>query len=175
MKYLLPCDRCGEKTAIDASQAGRQIDCQCGATLEVPSFRAVRELERFDEPPVKQQRSWNPLRGISFALGLVLVALGLLAAAGGVIGWTLIDTTEPPAEDLEPVLASIAPLGPSNTWDIWVDMRDKGLGPYYVPPHVVARRVAQNLSWLMTIGLVVAAVGAVVSTASMRIAKGRRP
>lgn len=174
MKYLLPCERCGEKMAIDASQAGRQIDCQCGAKLEVPSFRAVRELEQFDEPQVKRRRSWNPLRGVSFALGMVLVAIGLLAAAGGGIGWAMIDTTEPPAEDLEPILASINPIGPSNTWDIWVDMRDNGLGPYYVPPHVVARRGAQNLLWLTGIGLAVAALGAVVSIAAMRIAKRRR-
>ena len=174
MKYLLPCDRCGEKTPIDASQAGRQIVCQCGAALEVPSFRAVRELERFDEPQVKQQRSWNPFRGTLFALGLVLVALGLAAAAGCGIGWAMVDTTEPPAEDLEPVLKAIDAVGPSDSWDIWVDMRDKGLGPYYLPEHVMARRGAQNLRWLMMIGLAVAATGVVISTGSLLIAKKRR-
>ena len=174
MKYLLPCDRCGEKTAIDASRAGGQIVCQCGATLEVPSFRAVRELQQFDEPQTTRQRSWNPLRGTLFALGLVLIVLGLLVAVGGGVGWASIDITKPPAEDLEPVMAAIDAVGPSESWDIWTDMRDKGLGTYFVPSHVVARQAAKNLRWLMMIGLAVVAVGAVVSAGSLRIAKGRR-
>jgi uncharacterized membrane protein YedE/YeeE len=174
MKYLLPCDHCGEKSVIDASQAGRQIICPCGASLEVPSFRAVRKLEQYSEQQTAPRRAWNPVRGTMFALGVILVLLGLLAAAAGGIGWSRIDTATPPEEDLDELLASLDGMGPSAAWDIWQGMRDRGLGPYRPPAHVEARQWAAYYRGVMLGGLGVVAVGAVVTACPLLFTRKRR-
>ena len=94
MKYRFPCARCGETLLIDVSQAGRQIACQCGASLEVPSLRAIRALEAATDVSVKpRRRSWDRGRGVLFAAGLVSAVLGLLVAGVAAAGWL---TSQPP-------------------------------------------------------------------------------
>ena len=174
MKYLLPCEHCGEKTPIEASQAGREIVCKCGAALQVPSFRAVRELEPFDEPQAPRRRTWNPVRGALFAAGLIIVVLGLLIAAGGGRGLAQLDTTKPPTQDLHELLSEMDTMKPVNAWEVWVDMRDKGLGPYFPPPYLQAQVWAKRYRGMLIVGLVVIALGA-ATAASPLFVTGNRP
>ena len=88
MKYRLPCKQCGEEAVIDISQAGRQLVCRCGATVEIPSLRAIRALEPATEVRERRPtRSWTQGRGIVFAVGLVIAVLGLLAAGSAGTSW----------------------------------------------------------------------------------------
>jgi hypothetical protein len=43
MSYLLPCS-CGQSVEIETSQAGQQVSCSCGATLQVPSMLQIKSL-----------------------------------------------------------------------------------------------------------------------------------
>ncbi|MGL4595619.1 MAG: hypothetical protein ACRCUY_12915 [Thermoguttaceae bacterium] len=45
-KYSLPCS-CGKLLAIDASQAGQNVQCYCGKTQTVPSLLGIKKLELF--------------------------------------------------------------------------------------------------------------------------------
>ena len=131
MKYLLPCERCGEKLTVDVSQAGRQLACRCGATLEVPSLRAIRSLETVADRSAKPaRRSWNPTRGVLFAVGLVLVLAGLIVAGNAGIRWATATVPPPPVVNAGPVLAEVDTLSSADTWDAWIDLRNNGLGPY---------------------------------------------
>src|SRR5690349_9805056 len=80
MKYLVPCPKCGIKTMVESGQAGQMLHCSCGASLEVPSIRGLRELET-----VQDDRSavatWSRRQGLAF-LGIAIAALALISAAG---------------------------------------------------------------------------------------------
>ena len=112
MKYRFPCERCGEKLVIDVSQAGRQIICRCGAALEVPSLRAIRALETAPDDSVRPRRpSWNLGRGVTFAGGLVIAMLGLLAAGAGGFGWLTAQAPPSPSpSDIEAALTAVDQL-----------------------------------------------------------------
>src|SRR5712692_6981458 len=42
MDFHLSCE-CGESVTVTEAAAGREIDCDCGRTIKVPSFRELRE------------------------------------------------------------------------------------------------------------------------------------
>lgn len=176
MKYLLPCQRCSEKTAVDLSQAGRQITCRCGATLEVPSLRAIRSLETVAETVAKpSRRSWNPTRGVLFAAGCVL-ALGGLAVAG-LFGadWVRITIPPLPEANVEPSLAEVDALSAAAAWDAWTELRNEGLGPYVPPAKFMAEAALQRMFRVMVGALVVAAAGAVIAVTTILLPGPQTP
>jgi hypothetical protein len=176
MRYLLPCDQCGEKLAIDANQAGRQIVCQCGATLVVPSFRAIRELETTGEAPLStaRRRKWNPARGLTFASGLMTIVAGLFIAVMAGLYWYHTDTTEYPGPDLSQAAQELDALDAVEILEIWKDMEENGMGPYVVPQHIMAQQWAERCRWIMLIGLAVVAVGLALSAGPVITSKIRR-
>ena len=75
MKYLLPCTACGQKTPVATGQAGQTIHCACGSALDIPSIRALRQLEPVAEAPAAPL--WNKQKGLLFvgsAIALCSVA-----------------------------------------------------------------------------------------------------
>jgi hypothetical protein len=160
---------------IEASQAGGQVACRCGAALEVPSLRGIRSLEAFTETPPPRRLAWNPTRGVVFAIGLVIVVVGLLVAAAGGVGRARVQIWELPAEELDQELAGLDQASPAEAWRHWVDMRDNGLGPYFLPPKYAALDLRKRLTWLLTAGLIVAAVGAAIAGSAFLLPQpGRR-
>jgi hypothetical protein len=168
MKYLLPCKQCSEKLIVDVSQAGRQLACRCGATQEVPSLRAIRSLEPVADPGAKPaRRSWNPTRGVLFAVGLVLVLGGLIVAGNAGIQWATATVPPPPAVNVEPVLAEVDALSPAGAWDAWLDLRNNGLGPYMPTAKFMVEAALQHIFRVMVGGLVVAGAGFAMAMVSM--------
>lgn len=96
--YLLPCT-CGQKTVVSAVQAGETIRCGCGALLQVPSMRGLRDLEHADaadSPSARRApaRRWEDRHRAAFSL--VVAALVCLVVAGFL--WTQMPQLElPPA------------------------------------------------------------------------------
>ena len=168
MKYLLPCQQCSEKLVVDVSQAGRQLTCRCGATLEVPSLRAIRALETVAETAAQPpKRSWNPTRGVVFALGLVVALVGLCVAGVAGFGWVNAKIPPPPTVDLEAILAEVDAFVPAAAWDDWVDLRNNGLGAYVPPARFLAERSLQRVFRIMVGGFVVLAAGLAMAVFSM--------
>lgn len=168
MKYLLPCHRCGEKVTVDVSQAGRQLVCRCGATLEVPSLRAIRSLETAAETAGQvPKRSWNPTRGVVFALGLVIALVGLAAAAVTGFNWLNAKIPPPPTVDYQGLSAEVDALVPVAAWDAWLDLRDNGLGAYVPPAKFMVELSLQRMWRVIVGGFVVLAVGLVMVVGSM--------
>ena len=72
--YQLPCS-CGHTVSVEASQAGEQVSCVCGKTLNVPSLLKLKQLPTIgaDETEKSTERSINP-RQILLMTGLLLLA-----------------------------------------------------------------------------------------------------
>jgi hypothetical protein len=65
---------------VTQSQAGQTVRCACGAQLEVPTLRGLRDLAPATAGGGGRVRVWGNRHRI--ALGLVLFAVACLAAAG---------------------------------------------------------------------------------------------
>lgn len=78
MEYLLTCD-CGTQHKVSRSQAGQEIECNCGKAVSVPTLRGLSELPPAEasEPvaPVSQS-AWRGWRGPAMAVctGIFLVS-----------------------------------------------------------------------------------------------------
>ncbi len=178
MKYRFPCERCGEKLLIDVSQAGRQIVCRCGATLEVPSLRAIRALEAATDVSVKPRpRTWDRGRGVLFAGGVVLAVLGLLTAGAAAAGWLSSEAPPSPSpQDLEAALTAVDGLSAPRAWDLWAEMRTDGLGPYIEPPQSMFQSFQQRVLKVFLVGLVLLAAGISAAVVSIVLpGKARKP
>ncbi len=114
-EYLLPCT-CGKLVPVEVGQAGGQVECACGARLDVPTLRQLRHLQRAPVVNVQQAAAWGPRQGI--------VAASLIAALA-LLGWSgWIWRNEPavpkfdPASRLKAVEQQIkTPLG---AWESWI-------------------------------------------------------
>lgn len=117
--YLLPCV-CGQKLRVTATQAGQAVQCPCGASLTVPSLRALADLELAPSPAANGKRrklAWSSRQGwILLGAIITAVAVGLLA---------FLELTRPRV----PVMEALRPL---EVWAVWQDVRrgpDRNLGP----------------------------------------------
>ncbi len=89
--YLLPCS-CGQKVPVSVRHAGQMVRCACGAELEVPTLRGLRELESA-AGTTPARRVWGDRQRVVFALAVAsLVAF----AVGGYFSWRLPPGREPP-------------------------------------------------------------------------------
>jgi len=122
-RYLLPC-ACGRKTEVDAGEAGIEIQCQCGARLQVPPMRGLAALERSEaaasSPSADATGEWGTRQSLVF-LGVAL-ALVLLFPAG--YFWYTYPE-RPRLSDDFPAFnrAEIANYTPEQTWEAWNQLR----------------------------------------------------
>ncbi len=176
MKYLLPCTHCERKLSVDSTQAGESIICACGASLEIPSFREIRNLERggaSDAAPVP--RSWNARRGVVFAVGLAIVFCGVVASGFAGMGRLSLQTGTPPKENLEHVFASLDKMTAAETMDTWLQVRDESLGPYIESYYSMHRRAHKQLTQIMLAGYGVIVLGVLVTAATWLVPKNITP
>ena len=91
-EYLLPC-HCGQKLLVGPAQAGQSLPCSFGAMLDVPTLRALRQLEP-SHPATPRNGSWGTREKLFFA-GLMIL---LLALVPGSCAWWLRPPALPPAD-----------------------------------------------------------------------------
>lgn len=79
VQYLLPC-RCGRKITVDSTKAGRNVECECGAKLEVPTLGGMKKLERVSsEKPAVSRVKWAARQQV-FLVGSLVMIVGLAVA-----------------------------------------------------------------------------------------------
>jgi hypothetical protein len=166
-QYLLPCS-CGEKVAVETSQAGDRARCRCGAELDVPSMRGLRELETAtpEEPstPSRAESEWGLRQGLILT-GVLLIVFSLPPA-----GFLYSVLPERPVFDMraniEANQQNIDEMNVVETWMVWrEDMLGRGLRQY--PNAVVEAYEARRgaiLPWIF-LSLGVAALGLIVAVA----------
>jgi len=178
MKYLLPCEKCGEKTPIDVNQAGQQIACQCGQMLEIPSLRGIRELDVLevldDAGTAAPRTSWNPGRGIVFVGGLVVCLFGLAVLSLAGLNWKHIIVPDRPTTNFERIGVEIDAMTPAQAWDEWGRLRTDGIGRYRPPIHVLAQDAVDFWRTVMVVAACVAVAGILASVGACFLPGARR-
>ena len=174
-QYLLPCPACGEKTQVDARQAGETVPCKCGHRLSVPTLRGLRELETAKDtgpaPPTKTR--WSPLQGVLFSLGLVAALVGGgMATRHFMIYRSLADhTVDRTAEVDEYTNEVIDSLTLNESMEAWNDFVGSGLSDDHMPPWVVARQVSAAQFRAMTIWAIVGGLGVAAVVAALAMTR----
>ncbi len=160
VKYLLPCS-CGEKVAVESTQAGQDILCACGKTMEVPTMQGLRQLEQHVDT-ADAPRIASSFGGV--AVGIALLGLVILGA-GGVHTYR--------TYSMRPVLPDIDYAAPWDTWLIWHDVRSGVRLPEYAEsPYMQAKKVYNQY---MTVGIVIMALGLLTIVCSAIVASFSRP
>ncbi len=137
-RYLLPCG-CGQKQPVSAAEAGQVIRCACGQKLEVPTLRALRQLEAAT-PESGKETGWN-LRKAVFVIGLVIAIGGaLFALYCWQTGPRPVDTSR---------------MTPVETWYLWQQIRS-GLPRRYLRFDPYRQWVQMHQFWLVFAGIITA-------------------
>ncbi len=118
-RYLLPCS-CGLSTPVETAQAGENIHCACGATLDIPTLRGLRNLQPAPLDERSQGPSWNPGKGILF-LGVLVILAGL-----GILAYLKLSV---PRVDINRVRREAFTMSPAESWQKWLFLQDLP-GPY---------------------------------------------
>ncbi|MBN2023363.1 MAG: hypothetical protein JW809_11295 [Pirellulales bacterium] len=97
-QYRLPCP-CGSFVLVDPRQAGQTVRCECGRTLDVPTMRAIGELEPvvLAQDAARHPLVWGVRQRVLLA-GWVLV----LASVGTLLYFWLLTKPESPARFFAP-------------------------------------------------------------------------
>ena len=170
-RYLVPCS-CGEQTAIDIGQAGQEVNCRgCGAAIEVPTMRGIRELKPAPKPEQEEKPApdWTPLQGGLFAVGIIITLIAL-SVAGFVWmkRWQISAlTAKPPMPDTTLSDSHLEHMGADRVLDLWKEGPEtRGLGDWEKPGYLTARKQARVWLILQIVTLVIAAGGVATSVAA---------
>ena len=170
--YQLPCE-CGRVVTVSTSQAGDQIDCSCGITLEVPNLRGMRQLKVAAPPDtaekrdIRETRTWSRTQGVVFAIGMFCAVVG--AGMSGIL-WKFrseIKTSIP--EEYRPGAADaqIDQMSADQSFGLWQKLRDIPLTPPTSrPPWVVYEEAQTELTFYLYLSMVMAALGVVTAIVS---------
>lgn len=161
--YLLPC-ACGQKLPVSVRQAGQAVTCSCGARLDVPPLRGLRELEQAAARAEPSQRAWGDRQRVVF----LLAALSLLmAAAAGFLALRM--PAAPVREDPD---AEIAIDERSPISSVYAAYQKLQSGLQTEPPIVTKedRAILEQrvlMSWGVKIALVIAACTALAAVVGL--------
>ncbi len=129
-KYLLPCP-CGQKIPVQRRQAGESVECQCGASLRVPTLLGMAELEQVeaDDAPERVSVVWGARQQMAL--------LGVVVLLGALVTLATLFATQPPSSDpnLDPTLIRqrSRDTTPLNSLRAWYAFQVEGLDPSQDP------------------------------------------
>ena len=145
--FKLPCPSCDRSIPVTPPQAGEALVCECGATVQAPTLREIRQLEPSDEMPTastQEGTSWNPLKGAIFVVGVVLIVSGLIGHFRINPQRQALATEAPPFEELDVAIESISPV---EAWTAWDYFRRQDLEYRNTPEFLANRQKHSELSF----------------------------
>jgi hypothetical protein len=119
MPYLLHCTSCDRKHVVTTGQAGGQVRCDCGAAIDVPTVRGLRELAEVHEATAPR-KAWSTRSSVVF-LGAVITLAGLVLAGFLHVRAAQVRPHGSFADD-------IRTMSPRDTWDLWSGFMRHGIG-----------------------------------------------
>jgi hypothetical protein len=172
-RYLLPCT-CGQQIEVEAKQAGLQVSCRCGKSLEVPTLRGMKQLTPVSPSQAEASApasTWGPRQGITF-LGVVVLLCGLLGVAV-LFATRPVFNTPDLAEFEKESRESALKLSLEESFKAWEAVEKQGLNKS-LNPYVrnYQERSAAYSRWLIASGIL-AGLGGVMAGAAL--ASGKRP
>lgn len=161
LKYLLPCSSCQEKIPVEVRQAGQQIECVCGASLDVPTMTGIRALRRAELSPDSRRQisKWEARHGV-LLVGAILTLIALCLTAF--------------VHQARPRMVEIEDMGPFETWLAWQFLREGVRRPSFEnnPAQMYMMSLKENDRW-MAVSLSCVAFGLVVMASSAFVPKRR--
>jgi hypothetical protein len=157
--HLLSCASCGKSLPVEVGQAGGQVQCPCGARVDVPALRQLRQLPEASAA-ADERRRWSAGQGV---LATCLVLVGLFVIVAGWSRWS-----EPAVQQFDPAKhnremeQAVDELTPVQGWSVWVTslqpLGDTGFFELDTgPPAAVKEQIARARFFQATM-LVLAAV-----------------
>ena len=173
-KYQLPCS-CGRSIPVELNQAGRQVTCVCGKSMEVPSMRELRKLPTSEEPDARssQRPSWNLTAGSFFAVGLLVAVVSALVAGAMQFRAMQFSSFKPAEENLTEWIQELDKAGPEQLFTEWNESLEFGLGDHHHSPFVMAQHNADFYTGARNAALLVM-LGGILSAASSGLLRGRK-
>lgn len=158
-KYLLPCE-CGQGIAVDVSQAGQQLTCECGKLVDVPTLRGVRALEVVEDTASGSRKpaEWDASRGLIFAGSLILFFIGVAVTYYGYEG---LRTTPDITREVEKQSfdKAIDDMSLDEIYETWKVIREQGLGERGQNVYVQIRGFRTGRKRLVGIGIGFCVIG----------------
>ena len=146
---------------MEVGQAGQQIECDCGASLDIPTMVGVRALQRVEPSPEDQRQisRWEARYGV-LLVGAVITFAALCMT-------TYVYMTRPQ-------LVEVEDMDPFQTWLSWQFLREGVRRPSFeINPYRMYQMGREaNRRW-MAASLSVAALGLIVMSASVFVPKRR--
>lgn len=171
--FKLPCPSCERSIPVTPPQAGESLICECGATLQAPTLREIRQLEPIDEARTtspSEGASWNPLKGTIFVLGMILIVSGLIGHFRINPQRQSLATEAPPFEELDVAMDSITPV---QAWSAWDYFRRQDLEYRDTPEFLANRQKHTELSFYIYLVWGLAICGVVMVIISLLIPSRR--
>lgn len=142
MDHLLSCE-CGREHVVARSQAGQEVQCECGRSLRVPTLRGLAELPvaastAAPSPETERKRArWAGWRGPAIAVAAGGFFIALLVGSRFLLQWYLSPTgytTEMEVEAGIELLDRADPEELSYIWDTFqkMGMRTKNRPGFYI-------------------------------------------
>ncbi|MGC4007168.1 MAG: hypothetical protein QM811_30180 [Pirellulales bacterium] len=123
MAYLLTCPKCAAAVPVELGMSGETVRCVCGATVEVPMLRTLRNMPRTDQQNDGVKRGEWSWRHAVTVVGGTLLAIGLIF---GVVRMRQ-------RQDLDPnrYWNEVFPTAsPARSWEVWRSIFRDGIdGP----------------------------------------------
>ena len=172
-RYLLPCS-CGQSIVIDTIQAGQEVRCSCGQSQLVPTLREIRQLPEA-EPEVTQLRlvkePWSANRTIVFAIGLVVIALGMVGVTICQLKISAISARLPSKAEMkayeEGMNAEIVEsLSPLESYEQFIRWKEDGLGEQMERVFEVEHDRKDRLELIRMVFFIVMGIGLLVAQIS---------
>ena len=160
-KYLLPCSFCQEKIPVELRQAGQQIECDCGASLDIPTMTGIRALQRAEPSPDGQRPTtrWEARHGV-LLVGAIVTVMALCLT-------TFFYRARPRMPEIEE-------LAPFQTFQIWQFLRQGVRRPSFeINPLRMHQLNLESYHRWMTVSLSLVALGLIVTAASALVPKRR--
>ena len=151
---------------VEIRQAGDTVLCECGASLEVPTLRELREYASVPmETEPESARTWQPRHG----LALLGFFVALLVAIPGFVFWA--HQPDPPRIDelISPqvIQDSIEQMTVMETWYEWRAALELGLVQEASPHMIAYRKQIRTLRGRMALCFGVAGLAIILSIAAL--------
>ena len=169
MPYLLPCPQCRSKLSVTTGEAGGQVRCNCGATVDVPTVRGLRELAVVTESAEPQSR-WTTRHSVTFMGGVLIVA----GIAAGLALHVYAESVRP----IQTFADKVQHMSPAETWELWTHYFQLGIGTWQVdegPTQKIDRRRYHSFKNFEWISFGIAGVGAVIALVGWFALAPRQP
>lgn len=162
--YLVPCT-CGKKVRVRARQAGEQVTCECGATVNVPTIRGLKQLETVVDEAAGPAVQRSSLQGPLFSLGILALFVGSLILLGILlfppanmnVDWQNMALS---GEDAERGTKPVAELNVMEVYDEFAMFRDRARQTPWDQAREVAENAQARYRTLLTTGGVLFGAGA---------------